>query len=142
MTVPRVGELFFRPTKGRVRRMLRLLVRKGQIEEGLANALYVGSRTPGVLQQMLAALREGVTLRGVKSTAQLLPALASAGKPTLVVWGSEDPLFPVRQAHAAARALGASIAVFEGAGHWPYLEAHEKFNTRLLAFLDEVESSA
>jgi pimeloyl-ACP methyl ester carboxylesterase len=34
------------------------------------------------------------------------------------------------------------LAVFEGAGHWPYLEAYEDFNARLLGFLDEVESSA
>jgi pimeloyl-ACP methyl ester carboxylesterase len=91
---------------------------------------------------MLAALREGVMLRGVKANAHLLPALASAGKRTLVMWGSDDPLFPVAQARDAAVALDATLAVFEGAGHWPYLETYEDFNARLLGFLDEVESSA
>jgi pimeloyl-ACP methyl ester carboxylesterase len=141
IAVPGVGELFFRPTRGRVQRMLRLLVRKGQIDEELAEALYEDSRAPGVLRQMLAALREGVTLRGVKAKVQLLPTLASAGKPTLVMWGSDDPLFPVAQARDAANALHATLAVFDGVGHWPYLEAHEEFNARLIGFLDGVESS-
>jgi len=47
MTLPGVGELFFRPTRGRVQRMLRLLVRVGQIDPELADALYEDSRTGG-----------------------------------------------------------------------------------------------
>jgi len=47
MTLSGVGELFFRPTRGRVQRMLRLLVRVGQIDPELADALYKDSRAGG-----------------------------------------------------------------------------------------------
>ena len=79
MTLPGVSELFFRSTEGQVRRMLRLLIRRGRVADDLAAALFADSQTPGMLRQMLAALREGVSLRGVKTTAQLLPALAPGG---------------------------------------------------------------
>jgi pimeloyl-ACP methyl ester carboxylesterase len=57
--------------------------------------------------------------------------------PVQLIWGADDPLFPV--AHAArAQALiqGSRLAVIEGAGHTPQAERPEEFNRVLHQFLD------
>jgi len=57
--------------------------------------------------------------------------------PLQLIWGADDPLFPV--AHAArAHALVAHsrLAVIEGAGHSPQAERPEEFNRVLLKFID------
>lgn len=59
-----------------------------------------------------------------------------------MLWGNEDPLFPVRQAREAGQAFSAASVVLSGAGHWPHSEAHDAFNVSLLTFLDRVERSA
>ncbi len=55
--------------------------------------------------------------------------------PALVVWGSEDRVFPVSQAKPLADAFReARLLVLEGAGHPAYLDAPEAFHRELLAF--------
>jgi pimeloyl-ACP methyl ester carboxylesterase len=57
--------------------------------------------------------------------------------PLQLIWGADDPLFPV--AHAArAHALVARsrLAVIAGAGHSPQAERPEEFNRVLLNFID------
>jgi pimeloyl-ACP methyl ester carboxylesterase len=57
--------------------------------------------------------------------------------PLQLIWGADDPLFPV--AHAArAQALVAHsrLAVLAGAGHSPQAERPEEFNRVLLNFID------
>ncbi len=56
--------------------------------------------------------------------------------PVQLIWGADDPLFPV--AHAArAHSLieGSRLAVIEGAGHTPQSERPEEFNRVLTNFL-------
>ena len=57
--------------------------------------------------------------------------------PVQLIWGANDPLFPV--AHAArAHALieRSRLTVIEGAGHTPQAERPEEFNRVLHKFLD------
>ena len=56
--------------------------------------------------------------------------------PVLLIWGANDPLFPVEQAERAHRLLpGSKLAVIVGAGHTPQAEKPEEFNRHLAAFL-------
>jgi pimeloyl-ACP methyl ester carboxylesterase len=60
--------------------------------------------------------------------------------PTLIVWGSLDPLIPVSHGHAAAEVLpGARFELFEGAGHFPHSDQPARFTDLLLDFLDTTE---
>ncbi len=63
----------------------------------------------------------------------LLPRIRSR---TLLVWGALDPLTPLAQGQAMARAIpGARLRVFRAAAHIPMVEWPEAFNRALLAFL-------
>lgn len=141
LTLPGVGEFFFRPTKRRVHAMLKLLIRRGDIPEELFQSLYEDSLEPGVTKQMLTALRAGVTLRGVKPSVQLLACLRELAIPMSLLWGEKDPLFPVAHAHHAAATIPrARLHVFAGGGHWPHFEDPAVFNQLLIAFFNSVET--
>lgn len=60
-------------------------------------------------------------------------------RPSLVIWGAEDPLFPVDQADTLARRIGPSarVVVLPGAAHAPIVERSRAFNAALLGFLVE-----
>ena len=57
--------------------------------------------------------------------------------PLQLIWGADDPLFPVAHAtRAHALVEHSRLAVIEGAGHSPQAERPEEFNRVLLNFLD------
>lgn len=61
--------------------------------------------------------------------------LASLDLPTLVVWGSEDTVFPLEQGRRLADTIpGAELLILEGARHPCYLDQPELFHERVLAF--------
>jgi pimeloyl-ACP methyl ester carboxylesterase len=57
--------------------------------------------------------------------------------PVQLIWGADDPLFPVAHAALAHSMIQRSqLAVIEGAGHTPQAERPEEFNRVLRRFLD------
>jgi pimeloyl-ACP methyl ester carboxylesterase len=57
--------------------------------------------------------------------------------PVQLIWGADDPLFPVAHAERAQSLIGRSkLAVIDGAGHTPQSERPEEFNRVLDEFLD------
>ena len=57
--------------------------------------------------------------------------------PTLVIWGADDRIAPLRTGQALASAIPqARLVVLEGIGHAPMLEAPERFNPIVLDELD------
>ena len=79
--------------------------------------------------------RTGISLRG-----QLSPyGPAELGKivvPTLVIWGEEDQVIPVRHAEIALQAIRDCRAVtMADAGHGPQIDRFEVFNQLILEFL-------
>ena len=75
----------------------------------------------------LATVRSVVGLNGQTVAAGDRLYLADE-LPVLLVWGAEDPIIPVEHARAAHELLPAStLAVFDGVGHFPHVEAPERF---------------
>lgn len=54
---------------------------------------------------------------------------------SLVVWGEQDPVFPLSEGQQLAAALGAELAVIEGAAHGPNFQRPREFNAVVLDFL-------
>ncbi len=73
------------------------------------------------------------------SKADVAARLHEVRAPTLVVMGSKDPDFPDASAEAGtvAELLGGTIAMVEGAGHYPHAEMPEATAPAVLAFLAE-----
>jgi pimeloyl-ACP methyl ester carboxylesterase len=57
--------------------------------------------------------------------------------PTLVIWGAEDTVAPLRTGQALASAIpGARLVVLEGAGHAPQVQFPDRFNPIVLDEID------
>ena len=55
---------------------------------------------------------------------------------SLVIWGSEDPVFPLADGRELAAALGSELVVIEGTAHGPNFQRPREFNRAVLDFLD------
>lgn len=61
----------------------------------------------------------------------------AAELPTLIVWGGADPIIPVEHAHEAHAAIeGSRLEIFDGVGHYPHVEAPERFVALLTEFVE------
>lgn len=63
--------------------------------------------------------------------------------PTLVVFGRDDVLVPVRDAQDFARLISDSrVLIFDDTGHMPMLERPQRFNEAITAFANEIIAEA
>ena len=98
-----------------------------RISAPLACELLSGTGKPGFIDALQALYDYRIRDR--------LPEIAC---PALIVWGTADPVVPLRHAFEFQRLIPRSrVAVFPGAGHAPMLELPERFNRALLDFLAE-----
>ena len=69
--------------------------------------------------------------------AEIEPLLGRVKSPTLIVMGTSDPDFPdpTGEARWVGEHLHGSVALVEGAGHYPQAEFPEQFSTAVLDFL-------
>jgi pimeloyl-ACP methyl ester carboxylesterase len=76
------------------------------------------------------------------SLGDIFAELAGCRAPSLVVCGAEDQITPPEGNRKIAAALGARFELIDGTGHLPYLEAPERFNALVGAFLSETAVAA
>ncbi len=70
-------------------------------------------------------------------------ALRAIAAPTLVIWGAEDTIAPLRTGQALASAIrGARLTVIEGAGHAPQVQFPDRFNPLVIDELDGKQFAA
>ena len=63
--------------------------------------------------------------------------------PTLIIWGDCDTIIPVSHAYAAHEAIpGSRLEIIEGSGHFPHVEAPDRFLRVLLDFLGTTEPAS
>lgn len=131
----------------------RWAVRRGL---GLAQRLETDlGRDAGNLLRVLEALPDATaraaflrTLRAViDSRGQVITMLdrcyLTSGMPTLLMWGTRDPIIPFHHAQIAHAAMpGSRLEVFEGAGHFPHHYDPSRFVTVLREFLTSTEPSS
>jgi pimeloyl-ACP methyl ester carboxylesterase len=82
----------------------------------------------------LRTLRSVVDWRG-QAVTMLDRCYLTEGMPTLLVWGEEDGVIPVRHAHAAHRAMpGSRLEIFSDVGHFPHQAEPSRFVGLVLEF--------
>lgn len=99
----------------------------GRLSAPLAHELMQGAGKPGFLPALEAVLTHRISER--------LPQIAC---PTLVVWGEDDHVIPVRDAKRFGKLIpDVRVEVWPDTGHVAMLERPERFNALLEAFLAE-----
>jgi pimeloyl-ACP methyl ester carboxylesterase len=96
---------------------------------------FVSLEDPEARRAFLHTVRGLIDLGGQRVSAKDRLYLA-AGLPTLIIWGDQDPLIPVRHAYEAhERMAGSRLEVFPGAGHFPHLDDPARFAKALVDFV-------
>jgi pimeloyl-ACP methyl ester carboxylesterase len=71
-----------------------------------------------------------------QQTLVLEPRLSEVKMPTLLVWGSRDPIVPVMQAYRAAKIIpDCRVEVFKNRGHNVHRDELKKFSSLITSFL-------
>ncbi len=82
------------------------------------------------------ALRAVIDPRGQSVSANDKLHMA-AGLPTLIIWGEDDRIIPVKHAYAAHAAIpGSWLEIIEGVGHYSHCEAPKRFVEALTEFIE------
>jgi len=77
------------------------------------------------------------TLLGLKNVNPLTERLHKISIPTLVVWGSQDPVITSRYAKTFVTSIkGCQFVEMDGCGHTPFTEEPEKFSIIVTQFIE------
>ncbi len=136
------GSLPTEVVEHRLQQALRLAaLPPAQLVEELLPTLFSAAAPQDLVEEFAAALAE-FHPAGLRASARafaqadLRDALPRIDVPTLLLYGDEDvraPLDVARELHAAIR--GSLLVVLEGVGHVSNIEAAERFNAEVRAFL-------
>ena len=152
VTIPRVGEAVMKFTRGALRWASPTTIRRVaaryagssvDLEQTLDDAYLDNLRelyaTDEFHNAYLSTVRSLINPRALFGGQHDVTArLAELKMPVQLIWGADDPLFPVAQARRAHGLIaGSRLAVIEGAGHTPQAERPEEFNRVLAAFLGD-----
>lgn len=75
-----------------------------------------------------------------KTSVDLIPLLAAADLPALVIWGAGDPYIPVAFAEKQKAAFpSADVHILPGSGHWPFIDDPSGVSELFSDFLQTVE---
>ena len=93
----------------------------------------------GARQAFIHSLRAVLDITGQRVSATDRLYLAEL-LPSLIIWGSRDPLIPVEHASVAHRGLaGSRLEVFEDVGHFPQMHSPLRFAHTLIDFIETTE---
>ncbi len=84
--------------------------------------------------ELLLTLDRGL-FQGGRQLAQPGLALASSGKPVLMIWGKDDQIVP--SAHAMNAPPSATVEIFDGVGHMAQMERANEVNRLILRHIGD-----
>lgn len=152
VTIPRVGEAVMRFTRGALNWASPSMIRRvaaryagtsADLEKTLDDSYLDDLRelyaTDEFHSAYLSTLRSLIHPRALLGGHHDVTArLNELRVPVQLIWGADDPLFPLAHAARAHSLIHDSrLAVIEGAGHSPQAERPEEFNRVLNTFLRE-----
>jgi pimeloyl-ACP methyl ester carboxylesterase len=90
---------------------------------------------PDRRKAFLCTARAVLDIGGQRIDARDRLYLASS-MPTMLLWGSRDPVIPLRHGRRAAALMpGSRLEIFENSGHFPHCDEPDRFSAALLSFL-------
>ena len=76
------------------------------------------------------------TVLGLKNSEVITTKLHTIHSPTLIIWGSKDPVIPIQHAESFASSIkDCRFYRMDGCGHTPYVQDPETFSSIVLNFL-------
>lgn len=118
-----------------IRNLLSLLFHDPKfVFPGTIEEIFRYRQRPGAYEALRSAVENLLGDEGQKT--DLTGELAQISLPTLVLWGAEDRITPLKQGIKAGElAVNGSFIVFEGCGHCPHIELAGRFNEEVAHFV-------
>ena len=139
ISLPFIGELLTRPSrKGMYLYFKPAVYDPTLLTEDFIDLYYELHSLPGAQKSLLGALRSISNIRGVRTEVlrPLMARLHTITVPTLIVWGKQDKVLPVKHAYVAnEKIFNSKVQIFDPCGHMPQFEKPEEFNRIVLEFL-------
>ena len=77
------------------------------------------------------------TLLGIKNSELVISKLQTISTPTLIIWGSDDPVIPIHYADSFVSTIqDCRFFRMDGCGHTPYVQDPPSFASNVLEFLN------
>ena len=77
------------------------------------------------------------TLLGIKNSELITSKLQTISVPTMIIWGSSDPVIPIQYAdHFVSTIQDCRFFRMDGCGHTPYVQDPHTFVSKVLEFLN------
>ena len=77
------------------------------------------------------------TILGLKNAEIITTKLQTINVPTLIIWGSDDPVIPLKHADGFVSSIkDCRFYRMDGCGHTPYVQSPKEFSEIVLDFLN------
>jgi 4,5:9,10-diseco-3-hydroxy-5,9,17-trioxoandrosta-1(10),2-diene-4-oate hydrolase len=139
MSLPFLGELITKPSRKMTYLFFKpAVLNPNQLKGQFTDIYYELFSLPGAQMSMLKVLRSMCTIFGVKKDVlkETMVNLHRITSPTLIIWGRQDAIIPLKQAYYAKEKISNSkLHIVEQCGHMPNFEKPDEFNQIVLDFL-------
>jgi len=140
-SLPHIGELLTYPSRPGVYCFFRQAVHHApDVTKDFIDHYYRLYSLPGAQSAFLKIIRSITTIRGGRKEL-IKPVLTNLHRithPTLVIWGQNDRILPVKHAYVAKNKIpNSTLRIFKHCGHMPHFECSADFNRLLIEFLAE-----
>lgn len=126
------------PPRARRFALRQLFYNPDRVPPALIEAMEALNAEPGLFESYHRVLRVGVNLRGLRDTMlrEVRDQAHRIHAPTLLLWGKQDRVVPLRQLAVAQREIPhAQTHVFDECGHAPQIEHAAAFNALVREFI-------
>lgn len=132
LSIPLIGNLLFKPSlKNSEKAWKSVVYYPSAVTDEIVKTDYRLSTMPGFKKIFLHTIQKGCTIRGLRPSIykSILSGLSAIKNPTLIIWGRQDPVFPLQHAYIAEEKIPeAQLHIFDNCGHIPPIEYPEGFN--------------
>jgi len=103
------------------------------VEDNIVNGFVERMRLPNAKLAFMS------TVLGLKNSDSIISKLQSISIPTLIIWGSVDPVIPINYADDFVSAIqDCRFFRMDGCGHTPYVQDPSIFASKALEFLNGI----
>ena len=104
-----------------------------EVDAEIVNAFVSRMKTPNAKLAFMS------TLLGLKNSDSLVAKLKMIYPPTLLIWGTDDPVIPINFAKEFVSEIpNCTFFEMDGCGHTPYVQNPYLFTSKVLDFLNSV----
>ena len=139
MSLPFLGEFVTKPSRKMAYLFFKpAVLNPNQLKGQFTDIYYELFSLPGAQTAMLKVIRSGCNIFGIKKDVlnETLMNLHRITSPTLIIWGRQDAILPLKQAYYAKEKISNSkLHIIEQCGHMPNFEKPDEFNQVVLDFL-------